>query len=97
MGAPVLGCGTYLLNLQCPECGSVQEVAVFLDTKLTVDASGSRLAAKLNGKPVDHLCGQLRLVTATGETAPEAEEESGLFVQPERVADARERAAGDMT
>jgi hypothetical protein len=58
---PVLGCGTYILNLQCPECQQIQEVAIFLDTRLTVDQGGSRLAAKLNGKPVDHICGQLRL------------------------------------
>lgn len=89
MGSPVLACGTYLLNLQCPECGAVQEVAVYLDTRLTVDASGARLAAKLNGKPVDHLCGQLRLVTANGQPAPE----SGLFQPPEP----QPRATGDMT
>lgn len=93
MAMPVLGCGTYLLNLQCPECGSVQEVAIVLDTRLTVDLGGSRLAAKLNGKPVDHLCGQLRLVTVNGAPAPETEEGGGLF----RAPDPRERAAGDMT
>ena len=92
---PVLACGPYLLNLQCPDCGSVQEIAVYLDTRLTVDAGGAKLAAKLNGKPVDHLCGQLRLVTATGQTAPEAEDEDepGMFEQP----DYKKRAAGDMT
>lgn len=67
---PVLGCGTYLLNLQCPECQQVQEVAIFLDTRLTVDTGGSRLAAKLNGKPVDHLCGQLRMTPPAVVTEP---------------------------
>jgi hypothetical protein len=65
---------------------------VVLDTRLTVDSGGSKLSGKLNCKAVDHLCGQLRLVTANGETAPEAEE-GGLF----RAPDPRERAAGDMT
>jgi len=92
---PVLGCGSYLLNLQCPECLSVVEVAVFLDTRLSVDSYGAKLAGKLQCKPVDHLCGQLRLVTAHGDPAPEAQEDPppGLFRQP----DPRERAAGDMT
>jgi len=86
MAAPVLGCGLYLLNLQCPECGTVQEIAVALDTRLTVDSAGAKLAAKLNGKPVDHLCGQLRLVPppAPDEADPE------LFRTPDHA----ERAAG---
>ena len=89
---PVLACGTYLLNLQCPHCQAVQEVAVFLDTQLTEDSTGAKLSGKLRGKPVDHLCGQMRLVTANGEAAPEAVE-AGLFTEP----DPRKRAAGDMT
>lgn len=88
MSVPVLGCGSYLLNLQCPECGSVQEVAVYLDTRLTVDAGGAKLAAKLNGKPVDHLCGQLRLVTVNGAAPPEEDPE--LFRPPDHA----ERASG---
>jgi hypothetical protein len=77
-----------VLNLQCPECQQVQEVAIFLDTRLTVDQGGSRLAAKLNGKPVDHLCGQLRLppVAPTIVTDP-------LFPEPEREPTSK----GDMT
>lgn len=96
---PILACGTYLLNLQCPECRAVVEVAVFLDTRLTVDTGGARLAAKLGGKPVDHLCGQLRLVTANGGKAPENGEPDGDEVQPGffREPDHAERAAGDMT
>jgi hypothetical protein len=59
---PVIACGSYLLNLQCPDCGLVTEVPVILDTRLTVDSSGARLSAKLGGKAVDHRCAQLRLV-----------------------------------
>jgi hypothetical protein len=62
MVSPVLGCGHYVLNLQCPDCHQVTEVAIYLDTRLTVDSGGARLAAKLGGKPVDHRCNQLRLM-----------------------------------
>ena len=86
MGMPVLACGTYVLNLQCPECGSVVEVAIHLDTRLTMDSSGASLAAKLGSKAVDHLCGQLRLITANGQTAPENGEGIGLFTSPAPVA-----------
>jgi hypothetical protein len=58
-----------VLNLQCPECRVVAEVVIYLDTRLTVDAGGARLAAKLNGKPVDHACGQMRLVAPNGAAA----------------------------
>lgn len=90
---PVLACGQYLLNLQCPDCKAVQEVAVFLDTRLTVDAAGARLAAKLNGKPVDHLCGQLRVTTAQGEPLPDDEDQLALIREPDHA----ERASGEGT
>jgi hypothetical protein len=70
--AQTLSCGLYLLNLHCPECDAVQEIAIDLDTRLTVDSAGARLAAKLTGKPVAHLCAQLRLT-------PPAEPAPGLF------------------
>lgn len=91
---PVLACGTYLLNLQCPKCSAVMEVAIYLDTRLSVDHVSSSLAAKLGSKPVDHLCGQLRLVTANGELPPEngAADEVALFTPPTYVP-----ASGDMT
>jgi hypothetical protein len=85
----VIGCGLYVLNLQCPDCGSVTEIPVVLDTRLTVDSAGAKLSAKLNGKPVDHLCGQLRLVPAPTPT-PDPDQ-SQLF----RVPDHAERAAGE--
>jgi hypothetical protein len=87
---PVIGCGLYVLNLQCPDCGAVTEIPVVLDTRLTVDSAGAKLSAKLNGKPVDHLCGQLRLVPPAD---PEPDLQPGFFREP----DHRERAAGDMT
>jgi hypothetical protein len=93
MGLPVLACGTYVLNLQCPECGCVVEVAIHLDTRLTMDSSGASLAAKLGSKAVDHLCGQLRLITANGKTAPENGEGIGLFTSPAPVTS----QPGDMT
>jgi hypothetical protein len=55
---PPLVCGLYLLTLCCPECGESQPVLLALDTRLTVDGGGARLAAKLNAKPVDHWCRQ---------------------------------------
>ena len=91
---PVIGCGLYQLNLQCPECGEVQEVAVGLDTRLTVDAGGARLSAKLNGKAQDHLCRQLRLIAPPpADPDPAEAEQPGMF----RAPDIRERRAGDMT
>lgn len=97
---PVLGCGLYLLNLQCPDCGVVTEVPVVLDTRLTVDSGGAKLAAKLNAKAVDHMCNQLRLVPAADPDVvdpddPDADDlDQGSFF---REPDHRERAAGDMT
>lgn len=80
--AEILSCGTYVLELRCPDCGVAQEVAILLDTRLTMDSSGASLAAKLGSKAVDHLCGQLRLVTANGKIAPE-NGGPGLFTPPD--------------
>lgn len=91
---PVIGCGLYLLNLQCPEpgCGEVIEVPVVLDTRLTMDSGGSKLSAKLNGKPVDHQCRQLRLVAAAApDPVPADPDQAELFRPP----DWAERAAGE--
>jgi hypothetical protein len=88
---PVIGCGAYLLNLQCPECGVVLEVCVELDTRLTVDSGGARLAGTLKGKAVDHLCGQLRLVRPAPATAAVDPAQAELFRDP----DWAERAAGE--
>lgn len=93
MRTPVIGCGLYQLNLQCPDCGVVVEIPVVLDTRLTVDSAGAKLAAKLNGKPVDHICNQLRLVPHTEPDPVESEPDPGMFAEP----DYRKRAAGDMT
>lgn len=68
---PVIGCGLYLLNLVCPDCATVIEVPITLDTRLTMDSSGTQLAAKLRGKAIDHECGQLRLVPPAQPTFPE--------------------------
>lgn len=70
------------------------EVPVQLDTRLTMDSGGSKLSAKLNGKPVDHLCGQLRLVAVRpADPVPEDPDQAELF----RAADWAERAAGEGT
>lgn len=71
MAVPVIACGLYMLNLQCPDCATVIEVPITLDTRLTMDATGSQLAAKLRGKAIDHECGQLRLVPPAQPTFPE--------------------------
>jgi hypothetical protein len=92
MRTPVIGCGLYHLNLQCPECGVVVEIPVVLDTRLTMDSAGAKLAGKLNGKPIDHVCNQLRLVPAPAPD-PAPEEQPGFFREPDHA----ERAAGDMT
>jgi hypothetical protein len=89
---PVIACGTYVLNLQCPECGEVTEVPVFLDTRLTVDRGGAKLNGKLNGKPVDHLCGQLRIVPPARPDGPVTDP---LFGEPGGPVDWAKRAAGD--
>jgi hypothetical protein len=85
---PVIACGLYVLNLQCPDCQAVTEIPIVLDTRLTVDSSGAKLSAKLNGKPVDHICNQLRLVPP----AP-VDDQMEFFRDPDHA----ERAAGDMT
>ena len=91
MPTPVIACGLYLLNLQCPDCGGVVEVSIYLDTRRTRDAGGVQLAAKASSKATDHQCGQLRLVPAP--TPTEDPEQLGFFREP----DHQERAAGDMT
>ena len=87
---PVIACGLYLLNLQCPDCGEVTEVPVYLDTRRTRDAGGVQLAAKASAKAVDHQCGQLRLVPAP---TPTPDDQLEFFREPDHM----ERAAGDMT
>jgi hypothetical protein len=80
-----LTCGTYLLEVKCVECGAGVDMLITLFGRTTIDPTGGTIRPVLSAKPVDHMCGQLRLHTAAGELVPDDD-------QPEL--DYRERAAG---
>ena len=47
--------------VRCPRCGERADVTMYLGAVLKVTEDGSQLRAAMKSKPVDHVCGQLRL------------------------------------
>lgn len=79
---PPLDAGDLHVIVRCPRCGERADVAVHLGGVLKVTEDGSQLRAVMKSKPVDHLCGQLRL-------------DDVVDADPEPVLDYAQRAAGE--
>ncbi len=67
---PAVECGFLELLLSCPRCHEKVDAGAHLGAVNNVDENGNGvLKAKLKAKPVDHMCGQIRL-TFAGEAGP---------------------------
>ena len=66
------------------ECGAGVDVLVTLFARTTIDPTGGSIRPVLSAKPVDHMCGQTRLHTSSGD----------LYPDDQPALDYRERAAG---
>jgi hypothetical protein len=56
--------GTYWVDLPCPRCHALETVAVLLSAVLTTaDEETPTLRLRTKSAPVDHQCGQGRMLT----------------------------------
>lgn len=62
-GTKVIDPGVYVVNAACPQCGSVEEIAVRIGVVVSIpDDDTGKMRVRSRGKARDHDCRQRRLV-----------------------------------